>query len=115
MDQCINSIEHSYYIKQVASVGSYLHVDQSKYFTLGLQLNANHISSASKGHYVTAIGKPIRVGKTTQLWEVRIIDRGEDITPKHGDIDPNTLQGKLVSTVQFIAAVMPLDKLSSRL
>jgi len=55
----------------MGSVAATLCIDNSKYFCVGLEINANHIKSARQG-YVTGIVKSIHVGKQTQVWEIRI-------------------------------------------
>ena len=57
----------------LGSVAAYCSVDSSKYMTVGLEINANHISSARSG-YVTGTAKPVHLGKSTQVWAVEIID-----------------------------------------
>ena len=39
----------------------------------GIEINANHIKSVKKGN-VTATARPIHLGKTIQLWEIRTVD-----------------------------------------
>ena len=39
----------------------------------GIEINANHIKSVKKGN-VIATAKPIHLGKTIQLWEIRTVD-----------------------------------------
>tara|TARA_B100001741_G_scaffold152616_1_gene126093 strand:+ start:217 stop:633 length:417 start_codon:yes stop_codon:yes gene_type:complete len=39
----------------------------------GIEINANHIKSVKKGT-VIATAKPIHLGKTIQLWEIRTVD-----------------------------------------
>lgn len=38
---------------------------------VGLDINANHIRSASEG-WVTGIARPIHIGRTTHVWDIRI-------------------------------------------
>ena len=57
----------------VASVGAYQMVDQETEFVVGLEINANHIKSKKDG-IVTATGTAIHRGKTTMVWEVKIVD-----------------------------------------
>ncbi len=40
---------------------------------MGLEINANHIRRVKEG-WVIGITRPIHVGKTTQIWEIRIYD-----------------------------------------
>ena len=39
----------------------------------GIEINANHIKSVKKGN-VIATAKPIHLGKTIQLWEIRTVN-----------------------------------------
>ena len=57
----------------LGSVGSYMTIDNSRFFCVGLEINANHIRSKKDG-IVTGTAKPIHLGAKTQLWEIRIID-----------------------------------------
>ena len=60
----------------VASLGATANVDRAELVAVGLEINANHIRAKSEG-MVTATGTPIHIGKTTQVWDVRIIDEDE--------------------------------------
>ena len=55
----------------IASTAANAVVDLAKYFCVGLEINANHIRSV-KGGLVTAIAKPIHIGRTTHVWNVDI-------------------------------------------
>ncbi len=57
----------------LGSVGSYLTIDHSNFFCVGLEINANHIRSKKDG-IVTGTAKPIHLGAQTQLWEIKIVD-----------------------------------------
>lgn len=41
--------------------------------TVGIEISANHLKSTSNG-YVTATAKPLHMGKTIQLMEIRVVD-----------------------------------------
>tara|TARA_B100000886_G_scaffold306248_1_gene238498 strand:- start:274 stop:693 length:420 start_codon:yes stop_codon:yes gene_type:complete len=41
--------------------------------TVGYEISANHLKSLSSG-YVTATAKPLHMGKSIQLWEIRVVD-----------------------------------------
>jgi len=60
----------------VASAGSYLFIDRERQRAVGLEINANHIRSVSKG-LVKAIGTPVHTGRTTLVWDIRIYDETE--------------------------------------
>ncbi len=57
----------------LGSVAAHCCIDNEKQFCVGLEINANHIKSVTRGH-VTGTTKPIHIGKRTQVWEIRIIN-----------------------------------------
>ena len=57
----------------LGSLAAQLTVDDSKYQTVGLEVNANHIKSVRSG-IVTGITTPIHLGKKTQVWGIKITD-----------------------------------------
>lgn len=57
----------------VASVAGNYVLDQKTFHAVGLEINTSHVRMAKEGWvYATAI--PLHLGKTTQLWEIRIMD-----------------------------------------
>lgn len=56
----------------VGSVAAYLCVEEGKK-CVGLEINANHIRPAREG-WVTGRATPLHLGRTTQVWEIRIRD-----------------------------------------
>jgi len=62
----------------IGSVGSALVVDQDQFYCVGLEINANHIRSAREG-FVTGKGVPLHLGKTTHVWDIKIIDEKEKL------------------------------------
>lgn len=60
-------------VETLASTAANYCVDQAVGYCVGLDLNANHLRSAYNGD-VTAITKPIHIGRTTQVWSVDIFD-----------------------------------------
>ena len=44
---------------------------EPEYYCVGLDINTNHIRSATDG-LVTAVAKPFHLGKTTQVWGIEI-------------------------------------------
>lgn len=40
---------------------------------VGLEINANHLRSASSG-WVTGTGRPLHIGRSTQVWQIEIED-----------------------------------------
>lgn len=59
----------------VASVGGALVVPEGK-VTVGLEINANHLRPAMSGH-VHATATAESLGRTIQVWTVRIVDDAE--------------------------------------
>jgi 1,4-dihydroxy-2-naphthoyl-CoA hydrolase len=57
----------------LGSAAAMLCVDPDKEIAVGLDINANHLRGVSKG-IVTGTARPIHVGRTTQVWEIRIED-----------------------------------------
>lgn len=57
----------------VASIGAIANVDSEEFVAVGLEINANHLRAKSDG-VVTATATPIHIGRTTHVWDIRIID-----------------------------------------
>lgn len=60
----------------IASVGTMMQIDMEKQIAFGLEINANHIRSKTEG-VVTARGVPVHRGRTTMVWDVRIVDEDD--------------------------------------
>jgi 1,4-dihydroxy-2-naphthoyl-CoA hydrolase len=59
-------------IETVASVAGMLTIDPSTHNVFGIEVSANHIGQVPIGETITAIAHPDHVGRTTQVWNVRI-------------------------------------------
>lgn len=64
--------------ESAASVGASLNVDLELFSVFGIEINANHIKSKREGT-VTATATPAHLGKTTMVWEVKIVDENEKL------------------------------------
>lgn len=62
----------------VGSIASHFVIDPDKFICVGLEINANHIRSVKKG-YVTATCKPLHLGASTHVWDIRINDDREKL------------------------------------
>ncbi len=82
----------------IGSVAAAMVVDSTKYYCVGLEINANHVRSAREG-FVTGIAKPIHIGASTHVWEIKIYDEKE----------------KLVCVSRHTVAVLKLNYVSSSL
>lgn len=60
------------------SIGSSHLVDTSQEIPVGLEMNANHIKSARDG-MVYAIATIIHQGRTTHVWEIRMVDEKDQL------------------------------------
>lgn len=62
----------------VGSVASALVIDLNKFYCVGLEINANHLRSV-KGGVVTGKSRPLHLGKTTHVWDIKIYDEDEKL------------------------------------
>ncbi len=60
----------------LGSTGANLVLDREKKLCVGLEINANHIRAMRDGE-VTGIARPLHIGSTTQVWEIKISDAAE--------------------------------------
>jgi len=63
----------------LGSVASHLVIDLENYYAVGLDINANHLRGVTGG-YVTGIAKPIHIGGSTHVWEIKIYNEHGQIT-----------------------------------
>ena len=84
------SVAHA---ETIASVAAAYCVDRDKFAAVGMEINANHIRPAYAG-WVYATARPESLGRTTQVWTIRIEDEA----------------GKLVCLSRMTAAVISLDR-----
>ncbi|HEY8607895.1 MAG TPA: hotdog fold thioesterase [Noviherbaspirillum sp.] len=59
----------------VGSVAANLCTEEGAY-CVGLDINANHLRPASAG-WVTGTARPFHIGRTTQVWDIRIVDESD--------------------------------------
>ncbi|HLG26174.1 MAG TPA: hotdog fold thioesterase [Paenisporosarcina sp.] len=64
--------------ESVASFGTLNLIDQETETAVGLEINANHIRGKKDG-IVTAIGTPLHRGRTTMVWDIKIVDEDEKL------------------------------------
>ncbi len=77
----------------LGSIGANLCVDQESFYCVGLDINANHVSGVRSG-VVTGVARPLHVGRSTQVWEIRITSD----------------EGKLVCISRLTMAVVAVKK-----
>ena len=64
--------------ESLGSFASVLCVDMSKKTVVGLEINANHLKSATAG-FVYGTCKPIRVGRTVHVWNIEIKNENDEL------------------------------------
>ena len=79
--------------ESVGSMASYLCIDASKFYCVGLEVNANHLRGVRSGR-VTAVARAIHIGRTTQVWDIRL----------------TTEDGKASCVSRLTMAVVPLGE-----
>jgi 1,4-dihydroxy-2-naphthoyl-CoA hydrolase len=77
----------------VGSIAANLVIDSSEFLAVGLEINANHIRPVKDG-YVYGTARPDSIGRTTQVWTIRITDD----------------QDRLVCISRLTMAVIPLAR-----
>ncbi len=74
----------------LASIGAWLNVKDDSKTAVGIEINANHLRSVTKGHHVIGTATPVHIGRSVQVWEVNI----------------ETEEGKLVCTSRCTLAIV---------
>ncbi len=60
------------FAETLGSVAAWLCVNQSRKRCLGLDISVNHIRRAPAPGEVTGTARPLHIGRTTHVWEIRI-------------------------------------------
>lgn len=80
--------------ESVGSVAANYVIDSEKYRAVGQDINANHVRPVSSG-LVTGIATPFHLGKSSQVWDIKIINENK----------------KLICISRLTMAVISLEKL----
>lgn len=62
----------------LGSVAAHCSIDSENYISVGLEINANHIRAVKSG-WVYGISRPIHVGKSTHVWEIKITNEEDKL------------------------------------
>ena len=65
--------------ESLGSLGANLVLEVDKEMAVGLDINANHVRAVTGG-LVTGTARPIHLGRSTQVWEIRIEDEQQQLT-----------------------------------
>lgn len=80
--------------ESLGSIAAHLTVDPDKFYSVGMEINANHLRPATKGR-VTGMARPIHLGRSSQVWGIEISNE----------------EGKLVCISRITMAIVPREKL----
>lgn len=64
--------------ESLGSLASNLCVDRTKYYCVGIEINANHVKSATSG-WVYGKATAVHIGKKTHIWDIRIKNESEEL------------------------------------
>lgn len=59
--------------EELGSIAAFLCIAPGTGAAVGLDINANHIRPPTSG-LVVGTARPLHIGRTTQVWEIRIVD-----------------------------------------
>ena len=79
--------------EELGSFAANMCLDSNAYFAVGLDINANHLRGVTSGS-VTGTARPVHIGRSTQVWEIHIVDD----------------QGQLACISRLTMAVVPKPK-----
>lgn len=65
--------------ESLGSTASYLCIDNARFYCVGLEVNANHLKAVRSGR-VTALARPIHLGRTTHVWDIRLHNEADQLT-----------------------------------
>ena len=57
----------------LGSVASHCIIDRDTHYAVGINIEVHHIRSVTEGR-VTGIARPVHLGKTIHLWEIKVHD-----------------------------------------
>lgn len=63
----------------LASVAANCSIDFEQKICVGLEINVNHLRAVSSG-VVKAVAKPLHLGRTTQVWEIRVYNEAKQLS-----------------------------------
>ena len=64
--------------ESIGSVAVFVFSKEPDVVVRGIEISANHLKSISSG-YVYATARPVHLGRTIQLWEIRVTNEAEEL------------------------------------
>lgn len=80
--------------ESLGSIAAHLVVDSERYYSVGMEINANHLRPATKGR-VTGTAKPIHLGRSSHVWSIEITNE----------------EGKLICISRITMAIVSKEKI----
>lgn len=65
--------------ESLGSIASVLCINLETHTCVGLEINANHLKAVRDG-FVYGITKPLHIGRSTQVWEIKIYNEDNKLT-----------------------------------
>lgn len=65
--------------KTLGSIAAHTVVNREEKVCVGLEINANHIRSASRG-IITGVAKPLHLGSSSQVWSIEMFNDRKQLT-----------------------------------
>lgn len=62
----------------VASMAGHFCLETNQLYCVGVEISTSHIKAVKSG-WVIATAKPLHLGQTTQVWEVPIVNEGQQL------------------------------------
>ena len=63
----------------LGSMAGWLTLSETSARTVGIEINANHVRGVRSGT-VTGTARPLHLGRSTQVWEIRIVNEAGELT-----------------------------------
>lgn len=65
--------------ESLGSVAAWMCIDPAQYRAFGVEINASHLRAIGAG-YVTGLCKPMRIGRSMQVWQIDLFNEDEKMT-----------------------------------
>lgn len=65
--------------ESLGSIAANLCLDHKVSYAVGIHIDASHLKSVKRGGVVTGTARPVHRGKSTQVWEIRIVNESEEL------------------------------------
>ncbi len=62
----------------LGSIAAHCCLDSTNQYCVGLDINANHLKAVRDG-FVYGTARPMHVGKSTQVWEIKIVNEKKEL------------------------------------